>query len=378
MRMYPLLPLINGLNYGTGSGKSHLLKTIAQQLAARKRRYVLTAGTPSSAFDIEGSLLHSFAEGQTAKELSKLQGRRRKDPASVHYRAKWQRLETLIIDDISQIDLTLFDALDQTARIMKSRKDPFGNIQIVAAGDFFQLPPESIDMPAPDYAFNSARWGSTFSTNQFELSRVFSQAESEFIDTLNQARIGKLTSQSDKHLASLARPIPTPNVELCPLQVQARTLISSHFGSLPGDPVCFQARDQVVTSENTIMSRTLSRKDKEAYDKIAPEVLELKIGAQVICTQDLQLGKIHIPKLNIGTVISFSTLHEAGKLGIPYRWKDQRQTDRWPVVQFENGDKILIVPNKFKFGESNGMVHVEGSRTQIPLKLAPAGLVSGA
>ncbi|CAE6438976.1 unnamed protein product [Rhizoctonia solani] len=262
------------------------------------------------------------------------------------------------------------------ARKMKIGKGrSFGDIQVIAAGDFFQLPPESIDHPSPDYAFNSTVWNKTFSTNQFELSEVFSQTEPDFIEMLNQARIGKLTSKSEELLTSLTRPIPVPNIELCPLQVQARALISSHFDSLLGNPVRFRALDQVVTPERTILSRLLGRKDKEAYDQIAPEVLELKIGAQVICTQDINIGKIHIPKLAIGTVINFSTPGEADRLKIPYSSKDHQVSREWPVVQFENGKKILAVPIKFKFGGSNGMVHVEGSRTQIPLKLAPAGLV---
>ncbi|CCO35173.1 DNA repair and recombination protein pif1,mitochondrial [Rhizoctonia solani AG-1 IB] len=253
------------------------------------------------------------------------------------------------------------------ARKMKIGKGrSFGDIQVIAAGDFFQLPPESIDHPSPDYAFNSTVWNKTFSTNQFELSEVFSQSEPDFIEMLNQARIGKLNSKSEELLTSLTRPIPVPNIELCPLQVQARAFISSHFDSLLGDPVRFRALDQVITPERTILSRLLARKDKEAYDQIAPEVLELKIGAQVICTQDINIGKIHIPKLTIGTVINFSTLDEATRLEIPHNSKDHQASREWPVVQFENGKKILVVPIKFKFGGSNGM---------IPLKLAPAGLV---
>ncbi|CAE6478211.1 unnamed protein product [Rhizoctonia solani] len=359
----------------SGSGKSHLLKIIAEQFAARKRPYLLTGGTSLSTFDIGGTYLPSFTEGQTVHELHKLQNRRRKDPVSIEYRAKWQRLETILIDDISQIDATLFDGLAKTARKMKSQKVPFGGIQIIASGDFFQLPPESVDMPAPDYAFNATEWGPTFLTNQIELSRVFSKSEPEFIDMLNQARIGKISSRSTELLSSLARSIPGPSIELCPLRVQARTLVSSHLKSLRGEWVQFRARDQRVSAQNTTMSHKLNKRHEEAYDELVSEVLEFKVGAQVISIQDLRLGNIYIPKFTLGTVTDFSTPSEATKLGIPYIWKDHRLKQKWPVVRFENGTKMMVVPVQFRFGDSDGTVRVAGSRTQIPLKLASAGLV---
>ncbi|CAE6434160.1 unnamed protein product [Rhizoctonia solani] len=282
-------------NYRKGSGKSHLLKIIAQQLAARKRSVLLTGATPLSAFNIDGTLLHSFIEGQTVRQLEAIQGLRRKDPASIDYRSKWQKIETLIIDDISQIDASMFDSLEKTARKSKSQKYGFGGIQIIASGDFFQLPPESLDMPAPDYAFNATKWLPTFSTNHVELSKVYSQSEPEFITMLNQARIGKLSPQSDKLLASLARPILTPNIELCPLHVQVKALVSSHLNSLRGNLVDFPAGDKQVTIENVTTSRRLSGIDKRAYDEIIPKFLGLKVPVvppadQPLLTNSMQVG----------------------------------------------------------------------------------------
>ncbi|KAL5632956.1 hypothetical protein ACGC1H_003448 [Rhizoctonia solani] len=359
----------------SGSGKSHLLKIIAEQLAAQKRPFLLTGSTPLSAFNLGGSLLDSFTEGQTARELDQLQNRRRKDPDSIDYRTKWRRLQTLIIDDISQIDASLFDALDTMARKTINKKALFGGIQIIASGDFFQLPPESLDTPAPDYAFNAAQWEPTFSTNQIELSRVYSQSEPEFVDTLNQARFGKISPQNDELLSSLARPISSPSIELCPLHVQVKMLVSSHLKSLPGELVQFLARDQRVLSHDKPRPRKLNDKVAAAYEDIVPEVLELKVGAQVMCIRNLQIGTIRIPKLTLGKVTGFSTSLDATRMKIPYLEKGRHSDRRWPVVTFETGDKVLVVPIQFKFGESNGTVPVEVSRTQLPLKLAPAGLV---
>ncbi|CAE6462184.1 unnamed protein product [Rhizoctonia solani] len=274
------------------------------------------------------------------------------------------------------IDASLFDALDQTARKMKSEKAPFGGIQIIASGDFFQLPPESIDIPAPDYAFNAKQWEPTFSTNQIELSQVYSQSEPEFIDMLNQARIGKLSPQSDELLSSLARPISVPSIELCPLYVQVEKLVSSHLKSLPGQLVEFLARDQRVPSQDMATPRRWNDKVTAAYEEIVPDVLGLKVGAQVICIRDLQIDTLRIPKLALGKVTAFSTPFEASKMKIPRLEKGHQSNRRWPVVAFETGDKVLVEPIQFLFGEPNETVPVEVSRTQLPLKLAPAGLAT--
>ncbi|CAE7069480.1 unnamed protein product, partial [Rhizoctonia solani] len=366
-----------------GSGKSHLLKRIVKQLAAQGRRFFLTGGTPLTAFDIGGAPLHSFTEGQTTKELARLQNRRRKDPASIEYRAKWQRLETIIIDDISQIDASLFDGLDQMARKMRSPKGPFAGIQIIASGDFFQLPPESNDanIPAPDYAFNAQQWEPTFSTNQIELSQIYSPSESEFATLLKETRTGKISTQSDKLLSSLARPISSPSVELCPLQVQTKALVSAHLESLPGDLAQFWARENIITSGNNVTYRKLEN-EKEAYEEIVPKVLGLKVlivlysrnmlpiisiqvGAQVICVQDIQIGAMHIPKHTLGTVTDFSTLSDASKSKVHNPEKGGQPGRRWPLVAFENGEKALVVPVQFKFGGPNETAQVESSRTQV-------------
>ena len=74
--------------------------------------------------------------------------------------ARWQRARALIIDEISMIDCDLFDKLDYVARQLKTAGRPFGGLQLVVCGDFFQLPPVSSGgvVSGKRFAFESLAW----------------------------------------------------------------------------------------------------------------------------------------------------------------------------------------------------------------------------
>jgi ATP-dependent DNA helicase PIF1 len=60
---------------------------------------------------------------------------------NVKSKQKWLRTKVLIIDEVSMIDGDLFDKLEQIARTLRNNGRPFGGIQLIITGDFFQLPP---------------------------------------------------------------------------------------------------------------------------------------------------------------------------------------------------------------------------------------------
>ncbi|KAF8760813.1 hypothetical protein RHS01_00025 [Rhizoctonia solani] len=100
---------------------------------------------------------------------------------SIEYGAKWQRLQHLIMYGILQMHPTMFDALENTARTVGSRKEAYVGIQVRLSRrlhaetvdtsrdiddrcrDIFQLPPGSADVAVLDYAFSHTLWGATFS-----------------------------------------------------------------------------------------------------------------------------------------------------------------------------------------------------------------------
>lgn len=47
----------------------------------------------------------------------------------------------LIIDEISMLDISIFELLDQLTKAIRKNDQPFGGIQLIVVGDFLQLPP---------------------------------------------------------------------------------------------------------------------------------------------------------------------------------------------------------------------------------------------
>lgn len=161
-----------------GTGKSVLMREIIQTL---KKKYVrepdrvaVTASTGLAACNIGGVTLHSFAGFGLGKEdVPELVRKIKKNQKAKH---RWMRTKVLIIDEISMVDGDLFDKLEAIARQIRNNGRPFGGIQLVVTGDFFQLP------PVPDYgrmakfAFDAATWKTTIE-HTIALHHVFRQKD---------------------------------------------------------------------------------------------------------------------------------------------------------------------------------------------------------
>ena len=161
-----------------GTGKSVLLREIIKVMRdTHKReldRVAVTASTGLAACNIGGVTLHSFAGiglgKETAPELVK------KIKRNAKAKQRWLRVKVLIIDEVSMVDGDLFDKLEEIARNIRNNGRPFGGIQLVITGDFFQLP------PVPDYgrvskfSFDAATW-TTSIEHTIGLTQVFRQKD---------------------------------------------------------------------------------------------------------------------------------------------------------------------------------------------------------
>ena len=129
---------------GAGTGKTHLLKQIIKALPAEGT--VVTASTGVAASHIGGITLNAFAGvSMGAKKLPRNQ-------------TAWLRAKRLIIDEISMVDGRYFDELERLARVIRRNSRPFGGIQLVLVGDFYQLPPVSRRNEDIFFCFQSAAW----------------------------------------------------------------------------------------------------------------------------------------------------------------------------------------------------------------------------
>jgi ATP-dependent DNA helicase PIF1 len=162
-----------------GTGKSVLMRAIIQDL---KRKYArdpdriaVTASTGLAACNIGGMTLHSFSGiGLGKEDVATLVKKIRRNPKAKN---RWLRTKTLVMDEVSMVDGDLFDKLSQIGRTIRNNGRPWGGIQLVITGDFFQLP------PVPDgkqsqakFAFEAATW-STSIDHTIGLTEVFRQRD---------------------------------------------------------------------------------------------------------------------------------------------------------------------------------------------------------
>ena len=134
----------------------------------------VTASTGLAACNVGGVTLHSFGGIGLGKEAKPELVRKIKRNQKAKNR--WMRTKVLIIDEISMVDGDLFDKLEGIARTIRNNGRPFGGIQLVITGDFFQLP------PVPDYgrvskfAFDAATWNTSIE-HTIGLTQVFRQKD---------------------------------------------------------------------------------------------------------------------------------------------------------------------------------------------------------
>lgn len=207
-----------------GTGKSVLLretiKVLREKYKREADRVAVTASTGLAACNVGGVTLHSFAGIGLGKEaVPELVKKIKRNQKA---KQRWLRTKVLIIDEISMVDGDLFDKLEAIARSIRSNGRPFGGIQLVITGDFFQLP------PVPDYgrvskfSFDAATWNTSIE-HTIGLSQVFRQkdpgASAHAIDSrclltivvfanmLNEMRLGRLTPKSINAFRALNRPL---------------------------------------------------------------------------------------------------------------------------------------------------------------------------
>lgn len=161
-----------------GTGKSVLLREIIRVLRQKYRREIdrvaVTASTGLAACNVGGVTLHSFAGIGLGKEaVPELVKKIKRNQKA---KLRWMRTKVLIVDEISMVDGDLFDKLEEIARTIRNNGRPFGGIQLIITGDFFQLP------PVPDYgriakfAFDADTWNTSIE-HTIGLTQVFRQKD---------------------------------------------------------------------------------------------------------------------------------------------------------------------------------------------------------
>jgi ATP-dependent DNA helicase PIF1 len=134
----------------------------------------VTASTGLAACNVGGVTLHSFSGVGLGKEsVTDLVRKVKRNPKA---RTRWLRTKVLVIDEISMVDADLFDKLEGIAKTIRGNGRPFGGIQLVITGDYFQLPPVPDNGRIAKFAFEAETW-STCLEHTIGLTQVFRQKD---------------------------------------------------------------------------------------------------------------------------------------------------------------------------------------------------------
>jgi len=155
-----------------------LILQLREKYKRERDRVAVTASTGLAACNIGGVTLHSFSGIGLGKEA----------PADLvkkikkNHKAKnrWLRTKVLIIDEISMVDGELFDKLEAVARQIKNNGRPFGGIQLIITGDYFQLPPVPDKNRIAKFAFEADTWNTSID-HTIGLTQVFRQKDAGMI-----------------------------------------------------------------------------------------------------------------------------------------------------------------------------------------------------
>lgn len=341
-----------------GSGKSTLVRAIVEWAASERLLCDVTALTACAALLLgcKAKTLHSWAGiGLGRGTVDALVADIQKSPFA---KKRWTRTDILIIDEISMMTPELFDKLDAVGRRIRRRTDkPWGGLQLVVCGDFFQLPPVAPGAALGRFAFDAPAWIAA----QFApvvLSRIERQTDSAFQKVLNEARVGALSAESVAILES-RRHLDWKSHTIRPTLLFSRnadvdTINEANLAALKKPVRIYEATTVIEKLEGIpftdiptgeVLERLVSRLDNDA--PYAPH-LELCEGCQVmlVYNKDQETGLVNGSR---GVVVGF------------------RDVDGVPIVQFLHGDPVAMEPHEWQSNDAPVL-----KRRQIPLRVAYA------
>ena len=182
------------LTGNAGTGKSTLVNLFRSQTA---KKVAVLAPTGMAAINVRGQTIHSFFKLPprmiTEEVINQTRSRNR----------IYKTIDTYIIDEASMVRADLLDGIDLfLRRFGRNENQPFGGAQMILVGDLFQLPPvvtyyerEALGQLYETPYFFSAQTYPKARFSTIELSEIFRQNDKEFIDTLNNIRVGEIDTQ---------------------------------------------------------------------------------------------------------------------------------------------------------------------------------------
>jgi ATP-dependent DNA helicase PIF1 len=320
-----------------GAGKTYVLNQFIKLAKADGKHVSVTATTGLAATHLGGTTIHSWAGIGVLDDVPNNFA----DHIAKGRREIIEKTDVLIIDEISMLHDFRLDMIDEVCRLVRKKPDdPFGGIQVIMSGDFFQLPPINRgDSRTGGFVVNSQVWRELDPIICY-LQEQHRQDDEVLLDILNSLRAGDLRRHHAEKLLERVNEVPDVDellTELHTVNVDVDELNASKLKELGGDELVYT---QTTTgAENYVESLQRS--------VLAPATLRLKLGALVMSVKNSPDRKY--VNGSLGQVIDFEPGTE------------------YPVVEFKNGKIVTMVPDTWELRDGDKK---RASITQIPLRLA--------
>jgi len=320
-----------------GSGKSFLIKNIVKHAEAHNKNIKICALTGCAAILLEckATTLHmfsgiGFANKKNEEIIEELFTTKR-------YKLKnWRKLEILIIDEVSMMSLKILLLLDIIAKRFYRNSNPFGGLQVIFTGDFYQLSPVSnifLEKEDSMFCFEHELWNQLFpKENQIVLKTIFRQKDETLLKILKYIRKGQITPSSRSALESrifnaqelnlikkdkvltILSPIKR-DVEHINLKeyLKLDKSLQEHVYDL--DYIDLYIKYEETDDEKTSLFALLLKSNeqlKKDYDFLASNILaekclRLKIGTHVMCIANINSnGELQIANGSQGVIVGFN------------------------------------------------------------------------
>ena len=251
-----------------GTGKSYLLKYFKKNT---NKKVLYCAPTGIAAINIEGVTLHSAFGWNNLMDDAEIK-------ISSNRISLLKNLDTLVIDEISMVRVDVFNQIDIILKKANNNKKPFGGKQLIIFGDLFQLPPIA---NKEESEFLTDKYGGIFFFNSpayrngyfkfMEITEIFRQTDKEFIDILNNIRLGSI---SQKQINSINEhyvvEVPRRVMQLVPMKNEATIINDSNLNQINSQKYEYHAN--ILVGGNNIKETDFPCE----FD------LKLKIGALVM------------------------------------------------------------------------------------------------
>ncbi len=331
-----------------GSGKTYTINKYVAYARSRGIEPAITASTGIAATHIGGYTVHSWSGIGVRRDLTAYDLDGIAQNRNISRRIGDARI--LIIDEVSMLSAQTFSMIDAVCREIRRNQGPFGGLQVILVGDFFQLPPITArkddthvqqsfveDKGQKQFAFASSVW-EKLNPLVCYLSEQHRQEDAAFLGFLSAVRRGIAGESERALLRTRYRPLPVDGI----------TQLYSHNANV----------DAINDTELSKLSEKTKTFDMESHGPeklvaslkrgcLSPEVLKLKVGARVMFTKNDNAMHKYVN----------------GTLGVVTGFADTA----YPIIKTNAGKTVFAEPAEW---------HIEdGGRPlarimQVPLRLA--------